>query len=158
MRQKERLTITAPITYPAQLHLSSCSAWRGHGSASSCGEQLTGARRVCLVCCRDILCFEGFRSPWYKQLLFAVLGVCTGGLLFLVAKWSLTVRIVLRLQRCSLKQAQYVRTTVSATWVLAASWVDNQLCLATRSMQQAWRHCEGPPTNLTWPGLRCVHC
>jgi hypothetical protein len=64
------------------------------------------------VHCRDILCFQGFRSPWYKQLLFAFLGICTGGLLFLVAKWSLTVRIVLQLKRCRLKEAQYVRTTV----------------------------------------------
>lgn len=64
---------------------------------------------------RDILRFEGFRSPWYKQLLFAVLGVCTAGVLFLVAKWSLTVRVVLRLKRCRLKDAQYVRTVVSTS-------------------------------------------
>lgn len=65
-----------------------------------------------LLSCREILSFEGFRSPWYKQLLFVVLGLCTGGLLFLIAKWSLTVRTVLRLERCMLKDAQYVRTTV----------------------------------------------
>jgi hypothetical protein len=65
--------------------------------------------------CREILCFEGYRSPWYKQLLFVVLGVCTGGVLFLIAKWSLTVRTVLRLKRCRLADAQFVRTTVRVT-------------------------------------------
>lgn len=62
---------------------------------------------------RDILSFEGFNTPWYKQLLFIALGVCTGGLLFLVAKWSLRVRIALRLRWCRLKDAQFVLTTVS---------------------------------------------
>jgi hypothetical protein len=63
---------------------------------------------------RDVASFEGFCSPWYKQLLFVVAGVCTGGLLWLLAKWSLRVRTLLRLARCPLRDAQYVRTTVSA--------------------------------------------
>lgn len=62
---------------------------------------------------QEILSFEGFTSPWYKQLLFLVLGVCTFGVLFLVAKWSLRVRTALRLSRCPLKQAKFVRVTVS---------------------------------------------
>lgn len=61
---------------------------------------------------KEILSFEGFTSPWYKQLLFLVLGVCTFGVLFLVAKWSLRVRTALRLSRCPLKQAKFVRVTL----------------------------------------------
>jgi hypothetical protein len=41
-----------------------------------------------------------------------LLGICTFGLLFLVAKWSLRVRTALRLSRCPLKQAKFVRVTV----------------------------------------------
>lgn len=67
---------------------------------------------VCLHV-QEIVSFEGFTSPWYKQLLFLVLGVCTFGVLFLVAKWSLRVRTALRLSRCPLKQAKFVRVTVS---------------------------------------------
>lgn len=54
-----------------------------------------------------------------------VLGVCTGGVLFLIAKWFLAVRILLRLKRCALRDATFVRTTVShakRTPGLARSW------------------------------------
>lgn len=61
---------------------------------------------------RDVASFEGFCCPWQKQLLFVVAGLCTGGLLWLLAKWSLRVRTLLRLRRCPLRDAQYVRTTV----------------------------------------------
>jgi hypothetical protein len=79
------------------------------------------------VLCREILCFEGYRSPWYKQLLFVVLGVCTGGVLFLVAKWSLTVRTALRLKRCRLADAQFVRTTVCVMYSVQQADTDGSL-------------------------------
>jgi len=63
---------------------------------------------------QDIQSLEGFRSPWYKQLLFFTLGICTLGILFLVCKWSVKVRTALRLSRCPLKVAKFVRVTVSS--------------------------------------------
>jgi hypothetical protein len=69
-----------------------------------------------LLVLQEIRSFEGFNSPWYKQLLFVLLGICTFGLLFLVAKWSLRVRTALRLSRCPLKQAKFVRVTVRGLW------------------------------------------
>lgn len=116
-------------------------------------QQFTGSahNNSFIRACRAILCLEGFRSPWYKQLLFAVLGVCTGGLLFLVAKWSLTVRIVLRLKRCSLKEAQYVRTTVGASCRLLNQAFCNS-CITTSSLQEGMQQaaslklCGGPHT------------
>ena len=74
----------------------------------------------CLTVLQEIASFEGFNSPWYKQLLFVVLGVCTLGVLFLVAKWSVKVRTALRLSKCPLKQAKFVRVTVSGCRSTAA--------------------------------------
>jgi hypothetical protein len=73
---------------------------------------------------QEIRSFEGFNSPWYKQLLFVLLGICTFGLLFLVAKWSLRVRTALRLSRCPLKQAKFVRVTVRGPHCMMACRVD----------------------------------
>eukprot|EP00879_Flechtneria_rotunda_P018825 GHRR01019759.1.p1 GENE.GHRR01019759.1~~GHRR01019759.1.p1 ORF type:complete len:982 (+),score=342.10 GHRR01019759.1:311-3256(+) len=61
---------------------------------------------------KEIMSLEGFQSPWYKQLLFVVLGICTFGLMFLISKWSLKVRTALRLRHCPLKEASYVRVTL----------------------------------------------
>lgn len=72
---------------------------------------------------QEIDAFEGFVSPWYKQLLFILLGVCSAGLLFLIAKWSVGIRTALRLSRCPLKLAKFVRVTVSSAghlWLLVA--------------------------------------
>eukprot|EP00879_Flechtneria_rotunda_P022274 GHRR01023500.1.p1 GENE.GHRR01023500.1~~GHRR01023500.1.p1 ORF type:complete len:171 (+),score=28.77 GHRR01023500.1:311-823(+) len=67
---------------------------------------------------KEIMSLEGFQSPWYKQLLFVVLGICTFGLMFLISKWSLKVRTALRLRHCPLKEASYVRVTVSCSIAL----------------------------------------
>lgn len=63
---------------------------------------------------QEIQSFEGFYAPVEKQLVFYVLGLLSGGLLFLLAKWSPKVHIALSLRRCRLKDATFVRITVSA--------------------------------------------
>eukprot|EP00878_Enallax_costatus_P032379 GHUV01035581.1.p2 GENE.GHUV01035581.1~~GHUV01035581.1.p2 ORF type:complete len:123 (+),score=19.85 GHUV01035581.1:138-506(+) len=70
---------------------------------------------------KEIASFEGFTSPWYKQLLFIVLGICTFGVLFLVAKWSMKARTALRFSKCPLQQAKFVRVTVSGVRGTAAT-------------------------------------
>jgi len=55
---------------------------------------------------QDIQSLEGFRSPWYKQLLVFNVGDMHIGVLFLVCKWSVKVRTALRLSRCQLKGGQ----------------------------------------------------
>jgi hypothetical protein len=62
---------------------------------------------------QEIRSFEGFYRPLDKQLLFYVLGVLSLGLVFLLAKWSPRVHIALNLKRCALKDATFVRITVS---------------------------------------------
>jgi hypothetical protein len=63
---------------------------------------------------QEIRSFEGFYVPWEKQLLFYALGVLSFGLVFLLAKWSPKVHIALNLRRCPLKEATFVRITVSS--------------------------------------------
>ncbi|KXZ43114.1 hypothetical protein GPECTOR_102g67 [Gonium pectorale] len=57
----------------------------------------------------EIASFQGFHSPWWKKLLYYLVGLCTAGFSFLVCKWSPRLHILLSLSPCSLKQAQYVR-------------------------------------------------
>ncbi|EFJ40236.1 hypothetical protein VOLCADRAFT_108270 [Volvox carteri f. nagariensis] len=58
---------------------------------------------------KDIASFEGFRSPWWKKLLYYLVGVLTAGFSFLLCKWSPRLHIFLSLSPCALKDAQYVR-------------------------------------------------
>ncbi len=51
---------------------------------------------------------EFYRRPWYKVLLFWVLGVCSGGLVLLAALWSLSLRAWLLFERTTVDQAQFV--------------------------------------------------
>lgn len=72
------------------------------------------------VCLQDILSFEGFWAPWWKQLLFYLLGFCTFGLAFLIAKWLPKVQVALQYSKCRLKDATYVRITVSSSQYLSS--------------------------------------
>eukprot|EP00775_Hariotina_reticulata_P010483 gene10483-10642_t len=87
-----------------------------HGYGAT-GQASAGLQQQYMLVCpafelQDIQSLEGFRSPWYKQLLFFTLGICTCGILFLVCKWSVKVRTALRLSTCSLKVAKFVRVTL----------------------------------------------
>lgn len=61
---------------------------------------------------QEILSFEGFFSPVWKRVLYIVLGICTFGIVFLLAKWSSKVAVFLRLSRCALHRADWVKVTV----------------------------------------------
>lgn len=63
---------------------------------------------------QEIASFQGFNSPWWKTLLYYLVGVLTAGVSFLVCKWSPRVHILLSLSPCALRDAQYVRIRVSA--------------------------------------------
>ncbi|KAK9810380.1 hypothetical protein WJX72_009770 [[Myrmecia] bisecta] len=59
----------------------------------------------------DIANLTGYRSPPGKQ--FALLTLCTGGILLLVARWSLHVRLKCSLKRCPLGAAELVLITLT---------------------------------------------
>ncbi|EFN58732.1 hypothetical protein CHLNCDRAFT_140417, partial [Chlorella variabilis] len=61
---------------------------------------------------KDIAGFQGYRSPLYRQILFWALCVLTGGLLFLLSRWFMRLRVLLALVPCPLAQAEYVVVTL----------------------------------------------
>lgn len=61
---------------------------------------------------QDILSFQGYRASLPRQLLFAALCLLTCGVLFIVSRWFLCLRVALTLTRCPLAQADYVVVTV----------------------------------------------
>ncbi|GBF98967.1 hypothetical protein Rsub_11553, partial [Raphidocelis subcapitata] len=61
---------------------------------------------------KEIRSFEGFEAPLGKRLLFYFLGFISVGLVFLLSKWSPRVRMLLRLRRCHLRDAEFVRITL----------------------------------------------
>ncbi|GLI67792.1 hypothetical protein VaNZ11_012078 [Volvox africanus] len=61
----------------------------------------------------EIDSFEGFGSPWWKKLVYYLVGVLTAGFSFLLCKWSPRLHILLSLSPCALKDAQYVRVRLA---------------------------------------------
>ncbi|KAH7618816.1 putative Polyamine-transporting ATPase 13A3 [Nannochloris sp. 'desiccata'] len=61
---------------------------------------------------RDIASFEGFITPLWKQFVFYILGLISGGVVFLCAKWSLKMKVALTLTACPLPEAEWVLVTL----------------------------------------------
>lgn len=72
-----------------------------------------GSRAPLLHHPQDILGFQGYRASLPRRLLFVVLCVLTFGVLFVISRWFLRLRIALTLVRCPLAQAEWVVVTVS---------------------------------------------
>lgn len=67
---------------------------------------------------QEIAGFQGYRSPLYRRLLFALLCVLSAGVLFVLSRWHLRLRVVLTMVPCALGVADYVVVTVCAAAVL----------------------------------------
>lgn len=63
---------------------------------------------------QEIRSFQGYYAPFHKTVLYYAIGVLTLGISFLVCKWSPRLHILLTLSQCPLRDAQFVRITVSA--------------------------------------------
>ncbi|KAL4457986.1 hypothetical protein ABPG75_012851 [Micractinium tetrahymenae] len=60
---------------------------------------------------KEIAGFQGYRSPLHRRLLFALLCVLTGVVLFILSRWYLRLRVLLTMVPCALGAADYVVVT-----------------------------------------------
>ncbi|GFR50066.1 hypothetical protein Agub_g12208, partial [Astrephomene gubernaculifera] len=61
----------------------------------------------------EIASFQGYHSPWWKKLIYYIVGALTAGFSFLLCKWSPRLHILLSLTPCALRDAQYVRVKLA---------------------------------------------
>lgn len=62
---------------------------------------------------KDIAAFTGYRSPRWQLVIFYALALLTAGLLLLLCRWYLRLRILLTLRRCWLGEADVVLVTLA---------------------------------------------
>lgn len=88
------------------MELASLLPSGGKNSSSSAAEQAAELQD------KDIASLQGYRSPLHRRVLFALLCVLTGGVLFIITRWYLRPRVLLTLVQCPLSQSDYVVVTL----------------------------------------------